>query len=91
MRIKLNQAWGDGCPGSTSSCCDLLCKSTDATDHPDSSAYQDDHDDVRVVRCHGFDGRATNVVLYLPQLTDQDTRGNVVLFPGDVQDLHHRM
>ncbi|CAN0392613.1 unnamed protein product, partial [Ectocarpus sp. 8 AP-2014] len=40
-----------------------------------------------VVWCRGIEG-GSNEVLYLGQ---EEARGNVVLFPGDVQDLHHRM
>ncbi|CAN0367839.1 unnamed protein product, partial [Ectocarpus fasciculatus] len=40
-----------------------------------------------VVWCRGIEG-GSNEVLYLGQ---EQARGNVVLFPGDVQNLYHRM
>lgn len=57
--------------------------------HPGSATQR------QILRCpaaHGVDGsRSANEVLYLPPRSNEDVWGNVVLFPGDVQDLHHRM
>lgn len=46
---------------------------------------------LRVLRLQGCPAGAENEVLYFPTGDDEGLWGNVVLFPGDVQDLRDRM
>lgn len=46
---------------------------------------------AHLLRLQGCPAGAENEVLYFPTGDDEGLWGNVVLFPGDVQDLRDRM
>lgn len=92
--------WPYGCPSNTSSSVSSFYLGDDdkGDDEDNVISCRDDpnfssaENVLVVVRCQGTDGAANEVLYFEPLVRGHGkVLGNVIFWPGDVQDLHHRM
>lgn len=90
---KSTAVWSHGCSSNASGCASSFYPGDDnIIVRRNDPSFSSAENVLIVVRCQGIDG-VTNEVLYLapPSRENHKVLGNVIFWPGDVQDLHHRM